>query len=122
MPAPLWKPGQAPYSTWLKTLTKEEMDQHLLERKQRKMIKLAMKEVVDAQQAKWITLFHNGALKLLNKALENGDAQSYAILYDRFIGKPTDTINTETDMILPWSDTSNDTKTDSDDYDEDEPK
>jgi len=118
-----WKPGQTPYATFLSNLKNNDpagYERHLLERKQRKMIKNAMREVVNAQQAQWITLFHNGALKLLDKAVENGDAQAYGVLYDRIIGKPTETINTETDLVLPWNDDVAPTTTNDDDDDDED--
>jgi len=112
-----WQPGDTPYAAFLKNLRDNDPEgyqAHLLERKQRKLIRNAMKEVVDAQRAKWIAMFHNSALKLLEKAVESGDAAAYAILHDRYIGKPAETINSDTNLILPWADDVTDTDTDTD--------
>ena len=88
MPAPLWQPGKAPYAEWLRTLTPEEKETHLNERKIRKSMKQAMKEVVEAQQAEWLARINNAMVSVIDKAEREGDAQALATVYDRIIGKP----------------------------------
>lgn len=93
MATKLWEPGTAPYAEWLKTLTPEERAQHMLERKQRKSMKKAMQEVIEANQAQWIATFNNAAVKLMQKSLEDGDAQAFIAVYDRFVGKPDSNVD-----------------------------
>lgn len=92
-PSILWKPGDAPYALWLKNLTPEEYKKHLEDRKLRKSMRKAMNEVVLAQQEQWMSLFHQGALKLMEKAIAEGDTQAYVAIYDRFIGKPESNVD-----------------------------
>lgn len=99
-----WNGGGLRYPDWIKTLTPEELEAHLLERKQRKAIKKAMKEVVAHHQAEWITAFHNTMGKMLKEAADEGDAQKLAILYDRIVGKPDETVEIDMNKVLPWND------------------
>ena len=89
----LYKPGKPVYSEWLKSLTPEEYDRHLLERKERKTMKQAMQVVIQAQQEKWLALFNNAAEVLMKKALDEGDAQAFIAIYDRFVGKPDSAVD-----------------------------
>lgn len=93
MPSPIWNPGDAPYATWLKTRTPEEKQAHLMKRKIKKAMRKAMQDVVEINQAAWITLFNNGAVVLMNKAIEEGDVQAFCAVYDRFIGKPESAVD-----------------------------
>lgn len=93
MPKLLWEPGKSPYSEWLKTLTPEEKEQHLIERKQKKSMRKAFEEVIESQKEAWLAKINNGFEAALNKAIENGDAQSIAIIHDRLIGKPKDNVD-----------------------------
>jgi hypothetical protein len=90
---PNWKPGEAPYATWLKTLTPEEKLAHLEERKIKKSMRQAMKETIEANQNVWIQAFNNAGVTLMRKAIEEGDVQAFTALYDRLIGKPQDTLD-----------------------------
>lgn len=88
MASPLWEPGKAVYSEWLKTLTPEEKQIHLLERKQRKTMKKAMAEVIESQKEAWLAKMNNALDAVLTRAVETGDATALATVYDRIIGKP----------------------------------
>lgn len=99
-----WKPGTSPYADWLKTLTPEELVVHKVKRAQKKSMKLAFQKVVDAQQEIWISRINEGMLAVLTKAIREGDPAAMACVFDRVVGKPADTINTDSNQILPWSD------------------
>lgn len=84
----LWKPGTAPYATWLAALTPEEKAKHLLERKQKKTMKVAMQEVIDAQREVWLASLNNALASVLQRAVETGDPSALIAVYDRLVGKP----------------------------------
>ena len=100
MPTPLFKKGSTPYKDFLDTLTPEERKAHFAERTQKgrdnKIIKDAWKETIEAQKERWLALFNNRALELL----ENGNGQDYAIVFDRIVGKPTDKIEQDIDQTI----------------------
>ena len=84
------KKGQDLYGDYLRKLTPEERAQHFQNRKLKavkdKAIKQAWEETIAAQKEKWIALFNNKALELL----ENGNGADFANVFDRTIGKPTE--------------------------------
>ena len=84
------KKGQDLYGDYLRGLTPEERDQHFENRKLKavkdKAIKQAWEETIAAQKEKWVALFNNRALELL----ENGNGADFATVFDRTIGKPTE--------------------------------
>lgn len=83
------KPGFPPASSiWWNKLTPEQKEQEKLKRAQRKSMRKAMAEVVQAQQAQWVALFNNAALELMKKAIEDKDPQAFTAVYDRLVGKP----------------------------------
>jgi len=87
MPAPLWKPGQAPYALWINNLRENDPEgykAHLLERRVRKSIKQTMASVVNSQDVLLITVLYNKAMELL----ATGGVQEFTAVYDRLIGKP----------------------------------
>ena len=93
MANPKWIPGEAQYSTWLKTLTPEEYQAHLDERKVRKSMKQAMKEVFEANQAVWIAKINNAMVAIIDKAEVDADPQALAVIYDRIVGKPDSNVD-----------------------------
>jgi len=96
MPAPLWKPGISPYALWLNDLREnhpEKYQEHMEKRRVKKSMKAMMNEVVMAQKESWLTLFNNGALKLMEQAINNGDTQAFCAVYDRFVGKPDSNVD-----------------------------
>ena len=93
MPKLLWEPGKAVYAEWLKTLTPEEKEQHLAERKIKKSMKQAMKETIEAQQEEWISRINNALVSVINKAEADGDASALIAVYDRLIGKPDSSVD-----------------------------
>lgn len=101
-----WKKGVSPYKEFLKNLSPEEYAEHLEQRRKRKQMKRMMEEVVQAQAAGWVAMFNNAAVKLLERAVETGDAQAFMAVYDRIIGKPTLNIDAELaeKPTLPWHD------------------
>lgn len=103
MPTPIWRPGESPYAEWLKNRTPEELAAHKIQRAQKKSMKKAFDKVVQAQQEIWISRINEGLLAVLKKAVETGDSNAIAVVFDRVIGKPVDTITTDDDRILPWS-------------------
>lgn len=93
MAKPIWEPGKSAYGEWLKTLTPEELKEHKEERKNRKSMKDAYKEMVAAQQEKWLSQINSAMIAVLNKAVADGDAHALATVFDRMIGKPQDTVD-----------------------------
>ena len=100
-----WKPGQAPYAEWLKTLTPEQKEAHLRQRRERKAMRQAMAEVVTEYQNRWIAEMHNAAWAQLVKARDSGDTAAFVAVWDRIIGRPQDADRAAADgQALPWSD------------------
>ena len=105
MPKILWEPGKAPYAEFLKRLTPEEKAAHLRERKERKAMKMAMKDVVEEYQTRWIAELHNAAWAQLVKARESGDTQAFVAVWDRIVGKPQESdLDANSMRPLPWTD------------------
>jgi lysyl-tRNA synthetase class I len=98
-----WKPGYAPYSEWLKNLTPAEKEAHLKKRREKKAMRQVMKEVVEEYQTQWAAEMHNAAWAVLMKARNEGDAQAFATVFDRIIGRPTE-VKPDDGRALPWSD------------------
>lgn len=100
-----WQPGTAPYAEWLKKLTPEQKEAHLKQRRERKAMKVAMKEVVEEYQTKWIAELHNAAWAQLVKARESGDTQAFVAVWDRIVGRPQEADHAEQNQRpLPWDD------------------
>jgi lysyl-tRNA synthetase class I len=98
-----WKPGHAPYAEWLKTLTPAEKEAHLKKRRERKAMREVMKQLVDEYQTQWAAEMHNAAWAVLKKARTEGDAQAFATVFDRIVGRPVDN-KPDDGRALPWSD------------------
>ena len=107
MPTIPFKKGVSYYNEWLKTLTPEEKKQHLSERRVRKAQRKKEKAMLASweavameQQAKWLALFNNRAAEIL----ENGNANDFAIVFDRIIGKPKDKVEQDVkqDLTISW--------------------
>jgi len=98
-----WKPGQAPYADYLKKLTPEQREAHLKKRRERKAMRQVMKEVVEEYQTQWASELHNAAWAVLMKARREGDAQAFAAVFDRIVGRPQE-VRTDEGRVLPWSD------------------
>ena len=118
MPTPIWEPGKSQYAEWKKTLTPEQYEQHMIARKQRKTMKRAFEQVVAAQQEVWISRINEGLVSVLKKAIDTGDSAALAVVFDRIIGKPTETIQSEVTTVLPWNSTETTTNTIPDDTDD----
>jgi len=73
MPTPLWEPKKAVYSVWLKTLTKEQYNLHLEERRQRKNTKKQFQKLAQFSQVQILTKMHNALMKSLETAEQTGD-------------------------------------------------
>lgn len=104
MPSPIWVPGVSPYGEWLKKLTPEEKEDHLKQRRAKKSLKKSQQMLDHARLEFWLSAMNEVEMAMLAKA-KNGDVQAYIALHDRKIGKPTETIITESEEILPWNST-----------------
>ena len=105
MPAPLWEPGRAVYSEWLKTLTPEQKAEHLRKRRERKSIKQAMQVVVAEYQSRWTAELHNAAWAQLVKARDSGDTAAFVAVWDRIVGRPQEHDHADqAQKPLPWTD------------------
>lgn len=104
MPKKVWQPGVTPYADYLKSLSPEEKAEHLERRRRKKNMKRAMAAVTEQYQAQWISELHNAAWAQLIKARETGDTAAFVAVWDRIVGRPQDTAQTETERPLPWSD------------------
>ena len=98
-----WKPGTAPYADYLRGLTADEREAHLKKRRERKAMRQVMKEVVEEYQTQWAAEMHNAAWAVLMKARNTGDAQAFAAVFDRIIGRPQEA-KSDDGRALPWSD------------------
>ena len=98
-----WKPGTAPYADYLKSLTPEQKEAHLKQRRERKAMREVMKQVVEEYQTQWAAEMHNAAWAVLMKAPNEGDAQAFAAVFDRIIGRPQEA-RPDDGRALPWSD------------------
>ena len=88
-----------------KLRTPEEKAAHLRERKERKAMKTAMKEVVEEYQTRWIAELHNAAWRQLVKARDSGDTQAFVAVWDRIVGRPQEQDMTDANQRpLPWTD------------------
>lgn len=99
-----WKPGESPYADWLKSLTPEEYEAHLEQRRKKKAMRQAMETVVKQNQELWLAELNNTAAELLKKAQTEGDVQAFVAVWDRVVGKPKDEVNLDTNKPLPWND------------------
>jgi hypothetical protein len=98
-----WQPGTAPYADYLKTLTPAEREAHLKKRREKKAMREVMKQTIDEYQAQWAAELHNAAWAVLMKARREGDAQAFASVFDRIVGRPQET-KPDDGRALPWSD------------------
>jgi hypothetical protein len=117
MPKPrktLWRPGQSPYAEFLKSLTPEEHAEHLKERANRRTMKKAFEQVVHEYQSQWIAKINNAMVAVIDRAIATGDPACLIAVHDRIIGRPIETINTDSNKILPWNDNVDVTRLDDD--------
>ena len=98
-----WKPGTAPYADFLKTLTPEQREAHLKKRREKKAMRQVRKEVVEEYQTQWASELHNAAWSVLMKARREGDAQAFATVFDRIVGRPQE-VRSDEGRALPWTD------------------
>jgi len=98
-----WKPGSTPYADYLNSLTVEERAAHLKKRRDKKAMRQVMKEVVEEYQTQWAAEMHNAAWAVLMRARNTGDAQAFATVFDRIVGRPHEA-RPDDGRALPWSD------------------
>ena len=98
-----WQPGQAPYAEWLKTLTPEQREAHLLDRRKRKAMREVMRQVVAEYQAQWAAGIHTAAWRVLERARTTGDAMAFMAVWDRIVGRAPDAAQDQA-QPLPWQD------------------
>ena len=98
-----WQPGTAPYADYLKTLTPAEKEAHLKKRREKKAMREVMRQTVLEYQAQWASELHNAAWSVLMKARREGDAQAFASVFDRIVGRPQDA-RPDDGRALPWTD------------------
>lgn len=104
-PPKMWKPGETPYVEFLKKLTPEQKAAHLKERRERKAMRNAMKEVQQEFQNVWLSELHNAAFELLKKARETKDPAAFCAVWDRVVGKPKEIeLEVSSDKPLPFTD------------------
>lgn len=68
-------------------------------------MKKAFEATANELQAEWIARINTGMVAVLEKAIRDGDPAALACVFDRIIGKPSETINSDTNLVLPWVDT-----------------
>jgi len=106
LPPKPWKPGESPYRDFLNSLTPEQYEAHLEDRRRRKEMRTVMKKVTEEFQSIWVSELHNAAWKLLERARNTGDPVAFAAVWDRIIGK--DSSNTDDQILqnkpLPFKD------------------
>ena len=98
-----WQPGATPYRDFLDSLTAEQREQHLREQRERRHMRQVFQETVQEFQNRWAAEMHNAAWAVLMRARDQGDAQAFAAVFDRIVGRQT-TENTDAVRPLPWQD------------------
>jgi hypothetical protein len=89
-----WKPGDpSPYSKFIQSLTPEEHEAHLQEKRMRKTLRQLMTGNIDDSREFWASAMTLAMGVQLQKAVVTGDTSAFVQLWDRTIGKPTDTVN-----------------------------
>jgi hypothetical protein len=89
-----WKPGDpSPYSKFIQSLTPEEHEAHIEDRKMRKTLRQLMSGNIDDSREFWAQAMTLAMGVQLQKAITNGDTSAFVNLWDRTIGKPADTVN-----------------------------
>jgi hypothetical protein len=88
-----WKPGSTPYGDYLKSLTPEEYQAHMDDRKMRKTLRQLMTGNIDDSRDFWASAMQMAMGVQLHKAITTGDTSAFVQLWDRTIGKPADTVN-----------------------------
>jgi hypothetical protein len=76
------------YGNWVKTLTPEQRQQHLLEAERKATIKQAMKAEIERLQKEWIDKLQMAAGAVLHRATVEGDPAAFTAIWDRVIGRP----------------------------------
>lgn len=106
MGVPQWKPGDAPYRDYLQSLSKEEYEAHLQDRRDRKELR-KLREEMDAlvryNKNIWLSKINNALAKALVQSEITGDIDAVIKIYDRLIDNKTH-ISIDTDQPLPWND------------------
>lgn len=88
-----FKPGQAPYGDFLKSLTPEQYAEHMEARRTRRTLRQLMSGNIDDSREYWASAMTLAMGVQLQKAIVNGDTGAFVQLWDRTIGKPADTVN-----------------------------
>lgn len=101
---PLSKEDPRLYHNWLKALSPEEREQHLIERKNKVTMKQAMKEQLQSQQDMWLNALVAAGKSVLERAQTQGDPQAFSAIWDRVVGKPETTM----DIKVEQDDTTDD--------------
>ena len=86
-----WSAGHAPYAAWLKTLTPEQYEQHLADRKAKselKNMKQIMTETINQHGDKWSIMLEAAVHAVMNKAIAEGDPAALNSVWDRVVGRP----------------------------------
>lgn len=91
-PANAWKPGDAPFAKWRATLTDEQWAAEIERRKKNRSIKMAQEKVIRELMTPLLTFANNGMFKLAQHALDEKDMDGFTKFFDRYIGKPTETV------------------------------
>lgn len=92
------------YVDWIKSLTPDEHEAHMLERKNRRTIKKSMETVMAKFSDELTAKVFNSLLKQIEKA-QDGDTAAFIAAWDRTVGKPKDEIIVDNNMEPPkWND------------------
>jgi len=62
-----------------------------------------MRQTINEYQAQWASELHNAAWAVLMKARREGDAQAFASVFDRIVGRPQEA-KPDDGRALPWTD------------------
>jgi hypothetical protein len=86
-----WTGDKPPYATWLASLSPEEYEKHMAERKERmrdKTMKQAMVETINQHGDKWSIMLEAAVHSVMTKAIEQGDPAALNSVWDRVVGRP----------------------------------
>lgn len=89
----MYPKGASGYHTWLAKLTPTEREAHLQSRKERKLMRRAMKEKLEEASEYWIASLSKAAQVQVEKAIIRGDTNAFQATWDRIVGKPESTVD-----------------------------
>jgi len=80
------------YADWIKKLTPEERDAHLIKRRKKATRKADLAAIIDENRAEWLADIHN-AMRIQIEKAKLGDTKALDSIYDKIIGKDKESLD-----------------------------